>query len=86
MIKIYGKDQCGACASAKALLDGKGIPYEYLNLGSDFTVEEIRQIAPGASSFPQIFWNGNPIGGFDQLRMKIGLIENQSSGPDVLLG
>ena len=86
MIKIYGKDNCGFCTAAKSLLDSKGIPYEYLNLGTDFTTEELKAIAPTARAYPQIFMDGVGIGGFDQLRVKIGLIESQSRGPDVLLG
>lgn len=86
MIEIYGKDNCSFCGAAKNLLDSKGIPYEYKYLGVDFTIEELKEIAPRATSFPQIFVDGINIGGFDQLRTKIGLIEGFGSGPDVLLG
>lgn len=86
MIRIYGKDNCGYCTAAKNLLDSKGIPYEYLHLGLDFTTEELKEIAPGARTFPQIFVDGNNIGGFDQLRVKVGLLEGFGSSPDVLLG
>lgn len=86
MIKIYGKDGCGNCVAAKNLLDSKGIPYEYLHLGADFTIEELKEVAPRAASFPQVFVDGVNIGGFDQLRVKVGLLENLSGGPETLLG
>lgn len=86
MIKIYGKDNCGNCVAAKNLLDSRGLAYEYLTLGSDFTIEEIKQIASNAQSFPQIFLNGDNIGGYHQLVTKIGLIEGQTGGSEVLLG
>ena len=86
MIKIYGKDGCGNCVAAKNLLDAKGIPYEYLHLGADFTIEELRAVAPRAASFPQVFLDGVAIGGFDQLRVKVGLLEGLSGGQETLLG
>jgi glutaredoxin len=86
MIKIYGKENCGYCVAAKNLLDSKGLPYEYLQLGVDFTTEELKEVAPQAASFPQIFMDGNLIGGFDQLRIKVGLLEYMGVKPGVLLG
>lgn len=86
MIVIYGKPACAFCDAAKNLLNSKGIPYEYRQLGADFTVEELKEIAPRASSFPQVFVDGQNIGGFEQLRVKVGLIEGFGSKPDVLLG
>lgn len=86
MIVIYGKENCGYCVAAKNLLDSKGIAYEYRQLGVDFTVEELKAVAPSARTYPQIFVDGANIGGFDQLRVKVGLIENVAGKPDVLLG
>lgn len=86
MVKIYGKPNCGMCLAAKQLLNNRGVPYEYLELGPDFTVEEIKQMAPNASSFPQIFVNGTLIGGFQDLQRNINEVSNQLNGPDVLLG
>lgn len=86
MIVIYGKSACAFCEAAKNLLNSKGIPYEYKMLGADYTVEELKEIAPRAQTFPQVFVDGANIGGFEQLRVKVGLIESFGSKPDVLLG
>lgn len=87
MIKIYGKPNCPSCLAAKNLLDIKAIPYEYLQVGLDFTTEELNRLAPGARSYPQVFVNGVNVGGYDQLRLKLSLIENMSiGGPETLLG
>lgn len=86
MIKIYGKPNCSFCIASKQLLNNRGVPYEYLELGADFTVEEIRALAPGAQSFPQIFNDDQLIGGFRDLQQKLSEIEKQVDGPGTLLG
>jgi glutaredoxin 1 len=88
MIEIYGKPNCSMCIAAKQLLDSKAIPYEYKVLGEHFTREEIMEKAPGAKVFPQVFLDGVNIGSFNDLRHKIGLIEQTGmlGGPSVLLG
>lgn len=85
MIKIYGKPNCSFCVAAKQLLNNRGVAYDYLELGSDFTVEEIRALAPGAQSFPQIFNDSVLIGGFQDLQRQINEIEKMD-GPGTLLG
>jgi glutaredoxin len=88
MIVIYGKINCAFCEAAKQLLDSKNIPYIYKQLGEDFTREEILEKAPGAKQFPQIFADGINIGGFNELRQKLPLLEHTglTDGQTVLLG
>ena len=67
MITIYGKPRCPFCDRAKALCEQKGLDYTYKMLDADFTAEEMFERAPNAKTFPQIFIDGEAIGGFTEL-------------------
>ena len=64
MIEIYGKPRCPFCDRAKALCEQKGLEYEYKMLDADFTAEEMFERVPHARTFPQIFIDGESIGGY----------------------
>ncbi len=66
MIEIYGKEQCPYCDMAKNLAEQKGLEYEYKQLGIHFELHELLEKAPTARTFPQIFINGENIGGFTE--------------------
>lgn len=67
-VEIYSKSTCGFCFRAKRLLDEKGVVYEEYELtwGSPRR-EEMIQRAGGRTTVPQIFINGEHIGGCDDL-------------------
>jgi len=67
-VEIYSKSTCGFCFRAKRLLDEKGVAYEEYDLtwGSPKR-EEMIQRAGGRTTVPQIFINGEHIGGCDDL-------------------
>lgn len=68
-IMIYGSLTCGWCVKAKQLLDGKGIPYTFLEF-SKMSGEEgykIMQRAGGQTTIPMIFIDDKFIGGFREL-------------------
>ena len=72
MYTIYSKPSCGYCLQAKQLLEMEQLPFEYKNLGTHYSLDELMTLAPNAKSFPQIFVvdeNGNKdlIGGFNNL-------------------
>lgn len=68
-VEIYTKFACGFCYRAKALLEGKGVRYiEYDISGDGAKRDEMVERAPGARTVPQIFIDGRPIGGSDDLR------------------
>lgn len=71
MVSIYGKDNCAYCNMAKQLCEQKGIEFEYLSLGDDYSQEEFFSIFPTARTFPQIIMNEEAIGGFTELREKL---------------
>jgi glutaredoxin-related protein len=67
---IWSKDYCPHCVNAKALLEQKGIEYEERKIGTDWTKEQLLEAVPNAMSVPQIFLDGELVGGFTQLRAK----------------
>jgi glutaredoxin 3 len=66
-IEIYTSPFCGYCARAKGLLDAKGVAYEEMDVMEDEKKRaEMRERAQ-RTSVPQIFINGQHIGGSDEL-------------------
>jgi glutaredoxin 3 len=67
-VEIYTKWGCPYCASAKALLDRKGVAYsEYdITMGGPKRAEMLERV-PGASTVPQVLIDGRPFGGFDDI-------------------
>jgi glutaredoxin 3 len=67
-VEIYVKSTCGFCYRAVKLLEAKGVDYEAYELtwGSPLR-EEMIQRAGGRTTVPQIFINGEHVGGCDDL-------------------
>mgnify|MGYP002629880017 FL=1 len=66
-IEIYTTPFCGYCARAKGLLDDKGAAYEEVDVMMDEKKRaEMRERAK-RTTVPQIFINGQHIGGSDEL-------------------
>jgi glutathione amide-dependent peroxidase len=65
-VAVFSRKGCAHCARAKAALDQAGIAYEELLLNRDYTDRTLRAISPGRT-FPQVFINGQHIGGADEL-------------------
>jgi glutaredoxin 3 len=66
-VKLYTWGACPFCIRAKALLSGKGIPFEEINLdGKDKELQELRN-RTGQRTVPQIFIGDKLIGGFTDL-------------------
>jgi glutaredoxin 3 len=66
-IEIYTTRWCGYCVRAKALLDGKGIPYEEISLDDDPAFRRRLEELTGGWTVPQILIDGVPIGGYTEL-------------------
>ena len=64
---IYSKPSCGYCLQARDLLTMEQLPFDYLTLGTHYSLDELMTLAPNAKSFPQVFKDGNRIGGFSDL-------------------
>ncbi|MEM8766768.1 MAG: glutathione peroxidase [Pseudomonadota bacterium] len=63
---IFTRRGCEHCTRAKQALSNAGISYETLVLGRDFSDRTLRAVAD-RTSFPQVFINGEHIGGADEL-------------------
>lgn len=66
-IKIYGSEHCSYCTAARMLLKRKGVDYaDVLISGASESREEMERLS-GRRTVPQIFIDGQSIGGFDEL-------------------
>ena len=66
-IEIYTKATCPFCVRAKALLNSKGAAFEELAIDGDMATREVMIERSGRSTVPQIFIDGQHIGGCDDL-------------------
>ena len=67
-VEIYTQWGCGYCSRAKALLDGKGVPYTEYDVTMDAAKRsEMVDRAPGARTVPQVFIDGVAMGGSDDI-------------------
>jgi glutaredoxin 3 len=67
-VKMYTRRWCGYCTAAENLLDEKGIDYEKVDCTGDEATRKWLRDVTGRSTVPQIFIDGKPIGGYDDLR------------------
>ncbi len=69
-ILVYATRTCPYCYRAKQLLNRKGVSYEEIDVSYDpVKREEMRKLAGGINRVPQIFIDGEHIGGCDDLYM-----------------
>lgn len=65
-VTVFTREGCEYCVRAKGMLHDAGIQFEELVLNRDFTEATTRAIS-GMSTVPQIFINGERIGGSEEL-------------------
>ena len=68
---VWSKYHCPYCDQAKALLKQKGIEFEEKKIGDGYTKEDLLDAVPTARTVPQIFLDGQLIGGFTELKQKL---------------
>ena len=66
-VEIYTTPFCGYCARAKSLLDSKGVAYDEMDVMMDDKKRSEMRDRAKRSTVPQIFINGQHIGGSDEL-------------------
>ncbi|HTJ63557.1 MAG TPA: glutaredoxin 3 [Alphaproteobacteria bacterium] len=67
-VEIYTQPWCGYCHRAKQLLDDKGVAYEEIDVMMEpARRREMIERAEGRSTTPQIFIDGKPVGGSDDI-------------------
>ncbi|MGI9416016.1 MAG: glutaredoxin [Hyphomicrobiales bacterium] len=68
-IEIFSSPQCGYCNQAKDLLRGKDLAFEDLDISEDAHRQAFMDRLPRARAIPQIFIDGEHIGGYEDLRL-----------------
>jgi glutaredoxin len=68
---VWSKYNCPYCDQAKALLKMKGIAFEEKKIGDGYTKEDLLEAVPTARTVPQIFLDGDLVGGFTELKAKL---------------
>jgi glutaredoxin 3 len=66
-IEMYTTPFCGYCARAKSLLEKKGAAYEEVDVMMDEKKRAEMRERSKRSTVPQIFINGQHVGGSDEL-------------------
>ena len=66
-ITIYTTRFCGYCNAAKKWLEQKGLEYQEIRLYEGNEMEKFREAYPELRTSPQIFRDGENIGGFTDL-------------------
>jgi glutaredoxin 3 len=66
-VKVYTTTFCAYCVRAKALLRKREIPFAEVDVTGDHEQRAWLVKATGMRTVPQIFIDGNPIGGFEEL-------------------
>ncbi|MCL4122729.1 UNVERIFIED_CONTAM: hypothetical protein GTU68_021728 [Idotea baltica] len=68
-VEIYTTQICGFCHAAKRLLSSKGVSFSEVDVMADPSRRaEMMQRANGGRTVPQIFINGEHVGGNDDLQ------------------
>jgi glutaredoxin-like protein len=65
-VTVFSREGCPYCVRAKGLLHDAGIQFEELVLNRDFSESTIRAVS-GKPSVPQVFINGELVGGSEDL-------------------
>lgn len=83
-VEIYTKRWCGFCHMAKALLTRAGLSYEEHDVTSDPGREREMNQRSGRRTVPQVFIDGQPVGGYAELRnlYDAGGLRDPRPGPD----
>ena len=89
-VEVYTNKGCPACVNVKQYLDRKGVNYTEIQLGKSKKVDiEFSLRTRGAKQIPQVFIDGEWIGGFDdvvrydragELDWRLGLEEKPNPG------
>lgn len=66
-VEIYTANYCPYCASAKALLRSKQVPFKEIDVTQDDAMREKLALMSGQMTVPQIFVDGKPMGGYEDL-------------------
>ena len=66
-VVVYSSRPCSFCERAKSLLRARGITFDDVDLAGDAEARAALQARTGWMTVPQIFIDGEFIGGYEQL-------------------
>jgi len=66
-VVIYRTPNCGYCVRVHHLLEDKGIPFKEVDVSEDEGKRRWLVDVTKRRTVPQVFINGKPVGGFDEL-------------------
>ncbi len=83
-VEIFTGPRCVYCEQAKALLRQQDIAYEELDIGEPEQFAQFIDRLPRMKSLPQIFVNGEHIGGLEDLQIisedgRLGKLLNENA-------
>ena len=67
-VVVYTTDYCSYCFGAKDLLRSKKVEFEEVDVTDDLDRRAEMERLSGGKTVPQIFIDGQPIGGYDDAR------------------
>ena len=84
-VKIYTTDWCGYCSAALRFLRSRGVTFEQIDVDGNATLRRWLVEATGRTTVPQIFIDGEPIGGYTDMRAldERGILDRMLAGPQV---
>lgn len=71
-VTVFAREGCPFCVRVKGMLHEAGIDFEELVLNRDYSESTLRAVA-GASTVPQVFVNGEHIGGSESLEAYLAM-------------
>ena len=74
--EVWSQTNCPACQEAKRLLTSFGIEYTEQMLGQNATKKDLIEKVPNARSVPQIFLDGEYVGGLPELKKRLAVNDN----------
>ena len=70
-IEIFTGPGCGYCDAAKELLKSRELAFTERDVSDQTVAREFRERLPRVRSIPQIFIDGEHIGGYEDLELKL---------------
>ncbi len=77
-VTVFSRPGCPFCVRAKGMLRDAGIEFEELVLNRDYTDRTLRAVAD-ATTYPQVFIDGQLIGGSDDLEAWLSASEQKAA-------
>jgi glutaredoxin 3 len=66
-VVVYRTPTCGYCFRVQHLLQSKGVPFTEVDVSGDPAKRQWLLEVTRRRTVPQVFINGKPVGGFDEL-------------------